>query len=309
MTFTPTYHERNLKNLAQLGDKTKEKAIQWYQYLIENKIDMLIYETIRTTETQKANVAKGASQTMKSYHIVGQALDFVPVDGKTTLWNGYGSADAKKAIAYAKKLGFEWGGDWSSFVDKPHLQYNYKGYGTDTFKTKGNQINIEVKVVEPVKTEVKAEIITTPSKDTDLGLVDWMKSKKMDSSYSNRTKLAKQYGISGYEGTASQNEKLLGYLKSGKKATTTTKTEPKKAATKKKYVQLPKTSDSWRVYPTNKSPVKGNEKGFLNPKKFGGLEYEVLATPQTDLYTIKTGDFGKVNIYAASSTGAKVVTK
>ena len=76
-----------------------------------------------------------------------------------------------------------------------------------------------------------------------------------------------------------------------------------------KYITLPKTSDSWRVYPTNKAPIKGNEKGFLNPKKFGGLEYEILSNPQTDIYTIKTGDFGKVNIYAAPSTGAKITTK
>ena len=76
-----------------------------------------------------------------------------------------------------------------------------------------------------------------------------------------------------------------------------------------KELHLPKSSDSWRVYPTNKTPVKGNEKGFLNPKKFGGLTYDILANPQKDVYTIKTGDFGTVNIYAAASTGAKVVAK
>lgn len=76
-----------------------------------------------------------------------------------------------------------------------------------------------------------------------------------------------------------------------------------------KVLQLPKTSSSWRVYPTSKAPVKGNEKGFLNPKKFGGLEYDIIGNPQKDVYTIKTGDFGTVNIYAAASTGAKVVTR
>ncbi|NTU28451.1 LysM peptidoglycan-binding domain-containing protein [Bacillus tequilensis] len=74
----------------------------------------------------------------------------------------------------------------------------------------------------------------------------------------------------------------------------------------KKYVYLPASADSWRIYPTNKAPVKGNECGQLRPKKFGGLKYEVLANPQTDVYTIKTDQFGKVNIYAAKSTGATV---
>ncbi|PKR86090.1 hypothetical protein CWO92_06880 [Heyndrickxia camelliae] len=79
-----------------------------------------------------------------------------------------------------------------------------------------------------------------------------------------------------------------------------------KKPSNKKRLYLPKTASSWRVYPTNKAPVKGNEKGFLNPKKFGGLEYEILGNPQKDVYTIQTRDFGKVNIYAAPSTGAKV---
>ncbi|WP_010099030.1 peptidoglycan DD-metalloendopeptidase family protein [Ornithinibacillus scapharcae] len=69
---------------------------------------------------------------------------------------------------------------------------------------------------------------------------------------------------------------------------------------------LPKTASSWRVYPTNVAPVKGNEKGFLNPKKFGGLQYTVLAKPQANVVTIQTSDFGKVNIYVHPSTGAVI---
>jgi|GEM_PF-1882995 len=163
MTFIPTYHERNLNNLANLGDSTKEKAIEWYTYLIQEKIDLLIYETIRTEAQQRENVKNGASQTMKSYHLVGQALDFVPLKGSAADWNGYGSAEVKKAVSKAKALGFEWGGDWTGFVDKPHLQYNHKGYGTDTFKTKGKAINLGEKAAEPVKEEVKSATTNNPS--------------------------------------------------------------------------------------------------------------------------------------------------
>ncbi|MBI0440898.1 LysM peptidoglycan-binding domain-containing protein [Bacillus amyloliquefaciens] len=80
----------------------------------------------------------------------------------------------------------------------------------------------------------------------------------------------------------------------------------KPSSSGKKYVYLPASAASWRIYPTNKAPVKGNECGLLRPKKFGGLKYEILANPQTDVYTIKTDQFGKVNIYAAKSTGATV---
>lgn len=96
-----------------------------------------------------------------------------------------------------------------------------------------------------------------------------------------------------------------------KPSTSKPKPTPNKPTTSKtgKVLHLPKTSSSWRVYPTNKAPTKGNEKGYLNPKKFGGLTYDIIGNPQKDVYTIKTGDFGTVNIYAASSTGAKVTNK
>lgn len=140
MAFTMAYDKRNRENLDKLAVNTKKVAYQWYNFCIDNEIDILIHETIRTEEQQRANVASGSSQTMKSYHLVGQALDFVPAyinkEGKPDVnWNGYGAANIKKAIAKAKALGFEWGGDWQKFVDKPHLQYNHKGYGTDQFTT------------------------------------------------------------------------------------------------------------------------------------------------------------------------------
>lgn len=128
------YDKRNRENISKLANNTKRKALQWYEYCVKNNIEILIYETIRTKEKQREYVKKGVSKTMKSYHLVGQALDFVPVDKKgNPLWNGYDLPKVKKAIQYAKQLGFTWGGDWKGFVDKPHLQYEYKGYGTDTF--------------------------------------------------------------------------------------------------------------------------------------------------------------------------------
>ncbi|WP_242784805.1 SH3 domain-containing protein [Bacillus cereus] len=128
------YHNRNVSNLNKLADNTKAAAFKWYQYCIDNGIEVLIYETIRTVEQQREYVRKGASQTMRSYHLVGQALDFVPIQSNGTEdWNGYNKELWASAIRYAKQIGFEWGGDWKGFVDSPHLQYNYKGYGTDTF--------------------------------------------------------------------------------------------------------------------------------------------------------------------------------
>lgn len=50
-----------------------------------------------------------------------------------------------------------------------------------------------------------------------LSLVDYLKSKGKSATFSARTKLAKQYGITNYTGTAAQNLALLSKLKSGVK--------------------------------------------------------------------------------------------
>ena len=131
------YDKRNRENLNKLADNTKIKALQWYEYCVKNGYEVLIYETIRTVEKQRENVKKGVSKTMQSYHLVGQALDFVLIDSKgNELWKGYHSTIADRVINYAKSLGFESGRDWG--WDAPHLQYRYKGYGTDTFGKKPN---------------------------------------------------------------------------------------------------------------------------------------------------------------------------
>ena len=51
---------------------------------------------------------------------------------------------------------------------------------------------------------------------SSVSLVDALKTIGVDSSYSNREKIAKANGISNYSGTASQNTKLLNLLKQGK---------------------------------------------------------------------------------------------
>ncbi|AXH71090.1 putative endolysin [Bacillus phage BSP38] len=75
----------------------------------------------------------------------------------------------------------------------------------------------------------KASVVTEPAKSTPAkstpskssgspnfntnSIVDFMNSVGLDSSFNNRKKYADKYGIKGYEGTASQNAKLLEKLK------------------------------------------------------------------------------------------------
>lgn len=73
------------------------------------------------------------------------------------------------------------------------------------------------KVEENTKKPVKKKIVYYPKcKGKFNSIVDALDSLKIDSSKSNRKKIAVQNGIKNYNGTASQNTKLLNLLKRGK---------------------------------------------------------------------------------------------
>lgn len=88
-------------------------------------VDFTVTEGLRTLERQKQLVAKGASKTMNSRHLTGNAVDISPlVDGKVSWdWKFYHPmADAMKKAAKELNVPIEWGGDWKTFKDGPHFQ-------------------------------------------------------------------------------------------------------------------------------------------------------------------------------------------
>lgn len=76
----------------------------------------------------------------------------------------------------------------------------------------------------------------------------------------------------------------------------------------KQYVQLNKNVEKWGFYKLGVQPIAKNIQNYLSPKKFGGLEYEVLGKPYTNVVTIQTRDFGKVNIWIGTPN-AKLIKK
>lgn len=110
-----------LKGVNPVLVKVVERAIQISQY------DFMVVEGLRTIETQKKYVAEGKSKTMNSYHLTGHAVDLAPLENGVIDWNnnkGQFDAVAKAMKQAAKELGvaLEWGGDWKTFIDKPHYQ-------------------------------------------------------------------------------------------------------------------------------------------------------------------------------------------
>ena len=93
--------------------------------LMESPYDFGITEGLRTIEKQKEYVKAGKSQTMKSYHLRGKAVDIVIYkDGKVTWDLKYYKevADVIKSVAKSKGVRITWGGDWKTLVDGPHFQ-------------------------------------------------------------------------------------------------------------------------------------------------------------------------------------------
>ena len=88
---------------------------------------VLVTGTVRDNEFQEQCYAKGTSKSkVPSFHSVAAGLAFdvcKNVKGQeysdNAFWDGIG--------AIGKKMGFDWGGDWASFVDKPHFQWSQGG--------------------------------------------------------------------------------------------------------------------------------------------------------------------------------------
>lgn len=84
-----------------------------------------LYAKGRTIKGSKVTNAKGG----QSYHNYGLAIDFCLLhkDGKVS-WSMHedldkdGKKDWKEVVDAFKKRGFEWGGEWTTFKDNPHLQ-------------------------------------------------------------------------------------------------------------------------------------------------------------------------------------------
>jgi len=79
-------------------------------------VDFGVIQGLRTQEEQAQLVAKGASQTMKSKHLTGDAVDLMAYLGGKGSWelSIYDEvADAMKAAAIANNVGIRWGAAWN----------------------------------------------------------------------------------------------------------------------------------------------------------------------------------------------------
>ena len=118
------------KSLARL-DGVHPDLVRVVKRAIEiTPIDFTVTEGLRTVERQRALVAAGASQTMKSRHITGHAVDLAAIVMGEVRWDWplYAKlAGAMKAAARELAIPLEWGGDWK-MKDGPHFQLPWANY-------------------------------------------------------------------------------------------------------------------------------------------------------------------------------------
>ena len=113
---------RSLNNLKGVNPdlvKVVHKALEL------SEIDFVVTEGLRTIERQRELVAKGASQTMNSNHLTGNAVDVAAwVDGTVSWDHNYYVVISKAFKAASNELHtpITWGGDWKGFVDAVHFE-------------------------------------------------------------------------------------------------------------------------------------------------------------------------------------------
>lgn len=119
----------NSRLLGDLHPVVANKAQTLIHNCAEKGLKIISTSTKRDDEYQATLYAQGRTKPgsivtnmeVTGAHGFGLALDVVPVIGGKAVWN---DEQAWQIIGTeAKKLGFVWGGDWKSFIDKPHLEF------------------------------------------------------------------------------------------------------------------------------------------------------------------------------------------
>ena len=102
-------------------------------------LDALVVQTVRDEEYQRYLVSQGfaaKTATVPTFHARGVGLAFDVC--KNVKGHEYDDPAFFAAMGrLGKEMGFTWGGDWRSFPDRPHFQWDGKGAYTSSMVRAG----------------------------------------------------------------------------------------------------------------------------------------------------------------------------
>lgn len=143
MTLTLDYVKaKSSSRLSGLHPVVRQATERLIERSFAAGVPILITQGLRTIAEQDALYAQGRTKPGNivtnarggySNHNFGVAIDFALLlpDGRSVSWNTLRDGDKdslpdwSEVVDIAKALGFEWGGDWRSFKDMPHLEMTF----------------------------------------------------------------------------------------------------------------------------------------------------------------------------------------
>ena len=129
----------NSRDIDLLRPDVAANCRKWVERCKAAGLNVLVTQTVRDKEYQESLYTQGRTKPgnivtngrTPTFHAdtAGLAFDFC----KNVKGHEYDDAAFfRKAANIAKEMGFSWGGDWKSFVDMPHIQWDNGGKWTSS---------------------------------------------------------------------------------------------------------------------------------------------------------------------------------
>ena len=127
----------NSRDISLLRSDVAANCRKWLERCKAAGLNVLVTNTVRDREYQESLYAQGRTKPgsivtngrVPTFHAdtAGLAFDFC----KNIRGQEYDDSEFfEKAAEIAKEMGFSWGGDWKTFPDRPHIQWDNGGEWT-----------------------------------------------------------------------------------------------------------------------------------------------------------------------------------
>lgn len=206
-------------DLAVLNS-TKMEAVLFEMGFISNSGDNALYDSKfdQIANTLASAIAKAVGSTISTSGSKPSSSGSAskPSSGSSTSASYYKKFNSSSIVDGLKSIGVD-----SNFANRKKIAAangisNYEGTASQNTKLLNLAKQGKLKKAGSSSSSSSSSSASYYKKFSGTSIVDGLKSIGVDSSMASRKRIAKANGISNYEGTASQNTKLLSLAKQGK---------------------------------------------------------------------------------------------